>query len=212
MENIVLIGAGGNCKVVVDILKRDYNIVGVTDIDVNMHGKLVYGTKVLGNDDILEKLFEQEIANALVTLGSIGNYQIREKLYLKGKKIGFKFVNAISVYSIISESVIIGKGNIVMDGAIIHSDTIIGNNTIINTGSIVEHDCKIDDYVHISPGAMIAGGVTIGKGTHIGLGSNIIQGTTIGKNCIIGAGAVVINDIPDNSLAVGVPAKIIKKV
>ena len=82
---------------------------------------------------------------------------------------------------------------------------------MINTGSIIEHDCIIGDNTFISPGVILGGNVTIKKNSFIGMGSKIIEGKIIGNNVTIGAGAVVIDDIPDNCTAVGVPAKVIKK-
>ena len=52
--------------------------------------------------------------------------------------------------------------------------------------------------------------VKVGAKTHIGIGASIKQNVVIGKSVIVGAGAVVLDDLPDNCTAVGVPAKIIK--
>ena len=70
----------------------------------------------------------------------------------------------------------------------------------------IEHDAVIGRSCHISVGAKLAGEVSVGQGTHIGIGAVVIQGIEIGENCIIGAGAVVTRDVPDNHVAVGVPA------
>lgn len=210
MERIILIGAGGHFKVVADIIKDQYDIIGVTDADPIKQDKDFYGIKVLGTDEILPDLLENGTVNAFITIGSVGDNTLRAELYLKAQILGFNMVNVISPQSIISDSVVIGRGNFVADGVIIHADSIIDNNVILNTGCIIEHDCKIKDHVHVSIGARIAGSVVIGESTYVGMGASIIQGIRIGKNCIIGAGAVVINDIQDNSVCVGVPAKVIK--
>ena len=52
----------------------------------------------------------------------------------------------------------------------------------------------------------------MGNNVHIGINSVIMPGVNIGDNCVIGCGAVVTKDIPDNSIAVGVPAKVIKSI
>jgi sugar O-acyltransferase (sialic acid O-acetyltransferase NeuD family) len=210
-EKLVLIGAGGHCKVVIDIANDIYHIYGITDISTEKHGSQFYGINVIGNDDKLRYIYQEGVNNALITLGSVGDSSIREKLFHYARNIGFKMINAISMKAIISESVTFGLGNVIMDGAIIHADCTIFDNTIINTGAIIEHDCKIESHAHISVGAKLGGGVEIGKGSHIGMGASIIQGITVGKNCIIGAGAVVIGHIPDNSTAVGVPARVVRK-
>ena len=66
------------------------------------------------------------------------------------------------------------------------------------------------DFVSIMPGVNVSGDVIISSNTFIGTGVTIINQKSIGKNSIIGGGAVVVKDIPDNSLAVGNPAKVIK--
>ena len=212
LQKIVLVGAGGHSKILIDIIKHSYEIVGMTDVDQAKHGGKFYGVDVLGNDDLLIDIYSKGIRNALVSIGSVGSCSLREKVCAYVKAIGFDMVNAISKNTIISDSVAMGYGNAIMDCAIIHADTTIGNNVIINTGSVIEHDCIIEDFVHIAPRAVISGGVFIGRGTHIGVGASVIQGISIEKNCIIGSGAVVVRDIPDNSLCVGVPAKIIKQL
>lgn len=76
---------------------------------------------------------------------------------------------------------------------------------------MIGHDCKIGKLCTVGPNAGIAGNVTVGEGSYVGIGSNIIQNITIGKWSMIGAGAAVVRDIPDKVVAVGVPAKPIKK-
>jgi len=104
----------------------------------------------------------------------------------------------------------IGKGTVFMANSVINAGAKIGKHCIINTAAIVEHDCKIENYAHIAPGAVLAGGVRVGEGSHIGIGSSIIQNISIGKWCTIGAGAVIIKDVPDYSVVVGNPGRIIK--
>jgi acetyltransferase EpsM len=99
-----------------------------------------------------------------------------------------------------------------MPSVIINAGTIVGKHCIINTAAVVEHDCIIEDFVHVSPNGTICGGVKIGEGTHIGAGATVIPNVTIGKWCVIGAGAVVTESIPDFSLVVGVPGKVVRKL
>src|SRR5690606_21947196 len=111
---------------------------------------------------------------------------------------------------IISSSVKIDIGTVLMQGTIIQADTFIGKHAIINTRASIDHDSTVEDFVHISPGAILCGGVQIGEGTHIGAGAVILPGIKIGQWCKVGAGAVVAKNIPSNCTAVGIPAKPIK--
>lgn len=209
MEKIVLIGGGGHCKVIIDILRKEkkYEIVGICDRNV---GEKIMGVPVIGDDSVLPQLLKSGVENAFICIGALGNPHKRIKIMNNLMELGFKLPTAIHPEAVISEEVLIEEGTCVMAGAVINAGSKIGKLSIINTSSVVEHDCVIERNVHISPRACICGNVKIGCNSHIGAGSTVIQGIKIGGNSTIGAGAVVIRDIKDKSKAVGVPAKIIK--
>lgn len=211
MKKIVLIGGGGHCKVIIDIIKniREYDIVGITEKKID--ADKVLDVPIIGDDNVLKNTYKSGVEYAFISLGAIDNVKLREKLYKKVKNIGFKVPKLIHKSAVVSPYAKIGEGTCVMAGAVINAGVKVGNNSIINTGSIIEHDCIIGDNVQISPGAILAGNIKVKNNSLIGMGSNIIQGVTIGENVTIGAGAVVINDILDNLVAVGMPAKIIRK-
>lgn len=206
MEKIVLIGAGGHCKSVLDSLLelKTYEVVGITDIRDNFE---IMGVNIIGSDDILEKLFKSGVSNAFISLGSIGETSIRRKIYCNLKRIGFTLPKIVDKTAIISKYATLEEGVFIGKGAIINAYSYIGSNSIINSGSIVEHDCRIGEFVHIAPGATMSGGVIIGDDSHIGTGASIIQGVSIGKNSIIGAGSVIVKNIEDNCKVYGNPGR-----
>ena len=138
---------------------------------------------------------------------AIGDNSLRERIQLNLTMAQAKLALLVHPDAIIGKQVEIGKGTVVMAGVIINSCTHVGSGCIINTGSIIEHDNIIEDYVHVSPGVITGGTVRIGKGTWLGLGSKIINNVSIAGDCIVGAGAVVIEDIINRGLYVGIPAK-----
>lgn len=81
----------------------------------------------------------------------------------------------------------------------------IGNNCTLTHCTILAHDASTQKYFKKSK----VGLVKIGDNTFVGWGSIILPNVSIGKNCIIGAGCVVSKNIPDNSIVVGNPSKII---
>ena len=186
------------------------NITGILEADQSLIGKTIAGIKVLGSDNLIEKYFPDaiELANGV---GSISSLVKRKATYDKFKSKGYKFSTVIHPTAIIADDVEIGEGVQIMAGVIIQTGCKIGDNTIINTGAVVEHDCIIEKHVHIAPGAVLSGGVRIGTMTHVGSSATIIQGIEIGANCLVGAGSVVIQNVPDNSKALGVPAKVFYK-
>jgi UDP-perosamine 4-acetyltransferase len=210
-KKIILIGGGDHCKVVISQLKKltGFEIAGIVD-NYKLVGNLLMGIKIIGEDEDLSDLYRKGLRYALITIGSVKDNTKRCKLFNMAKEIGYKFPVIISPTATVEESVKIDEGTVVMPGCIVNIDSSIGKNCIINTGAIIEHDCKIGNHCHIAPGVHLSGEVEIDDLSFIGIGSTIIQGIKIGKNVTIGAGSVVINDIPDNVIALGNPAKIVK--
>lgn len=207
-KKILLVGAGGHCKVVLDVLfsNNDYEVAGIVDIKDRV-GSKVLGVSVVGIDSDLPRFFKAGIKNCFIAVGSIGNSRPRVNLYDIAKKIGFSFPNLISSSALVSLSAIIGVGNYIAPGAIINAGAKIGNNCIINTGAVIEHDCTIGDFVHLAPGSILSGNVTVGNYTHIGTGSVIIQSLKIGTKVIVGAGSVVTKNIGKSIIVYGNPCK-----
>jgi len=124
---------------------------------------------------------------------------------------GFRFATIVHPSSRISTKSTVGEGTIISVGVIIASHTHLERHVIVNRGALIGHHTEINDYVSIQPGANIAGACRIGEATYIGMGAVVIDHITIGSHSVVGAGAVVTEDVPDNVLVVGVPAKIVKK-
>lgn len=204
----VIIGAGGHGKVVLDILQQDQNIevTGFIDDDPSKHGKKINGIQVIGGFSVLQNLSD-EIDNGIV---GMGDNLVRAVFFKKMQDIGLDAVTAIHPSAVIARTAKIGSGTVIAANAVINPDAVIEENCIINTSAIIEHDNLIAEHVHVSPGANIAGNVSIGKYSHIGIGASVVNGIVIGQNATIGAGAVVIEDVPDNAVVAGVPAKIVK--
>lgn len=207
MEKIILVGGGGHCKSVIDTIKSSnlYEIYGIIDLAENI-GKEINGVKIIDCDKNLYK-YVNNIKNAFITVGSIGNSSIRIKLYRLIKSMKFNIPSIIDSTAILGQNILIKDGTFVGKGAIINNATCIGYNCIINTATIIEHDCIIENNVHIAPRTVLCGGVKIGENSHIGAGSTIIQYKSIGKNTIIGAGSVVVKNIKSNVKAYGNPCR-----
>jgi sugar O-acyltransferase (sialic acid O-acetyltransferase NeuD family) len=127
-------------------------------------------------------------------------------------KLGAKqfYINLIAESAKIHSSAHLGTGCILGFDVVVSCDVKVGHHSLINARSIIGHDSILGDFVSIMYNVSISGNVKIGDGTLIGSGAIILPNITIGKWCKIGSGAVVIKDIPDYSVVVGVPGKIIK--
>lgn len=186
---MVLYGASGHCRVVIDIVEAlGLPIEFIVDDNPNI-------TKLLGYE---VRRNTGKYGDAIIT---IGQNWTRKHVYEQIEVD--RYEKAVHPTAIFSPHAQIGDGSVVMQGAIIQSCATIGNHCIVNTGASVGHDVKIGDFVHVASHATITGGVTIGEGTWIGAGSVIRQGVHIGAWTMIGAGSVVVDDIPDGVVAYG---------
>ena len=199
-NKIILYGASGHAKVISSIIEAMNRFV---DTIFDDNEKITYL-----NQYRVVTGYEKNYNPNIPIIISIGDNKIRKKI---SEKISHSFTILIHPSSIIDKKVIIESGSVVFHNAIVQRDSIVGKHCIINTNASIDHDCIIEDFVHLSPSATLCGNVKVGEGTHIGAGATIIPNIKVGKWCIIGAGAVITKDVPDYSLVVGVPGKIIKK-
>jgi sugar O-acyltransferase (sialic acid O-acetyltransferase NeuD family) len=201
-EKLLIIGASGHGKVVADIALKMNRWESVNFLDDDESLKTSMGIEVIGNSDkSFELLDDYEICVA------IGNNAIREEHQRKLKSKGASIPTLIHPSAIIGKQVNIGSGTVVMAGVIINCCTRIGEGCIINTGSTIDHDNVIGDFTHVSPGVHMAGTVKVGLGSWIGIGSTISNNVTITNGCKIGAGSVVVKDITEPGVYIGVPVR-----
>ena len=113
--------------------------------------------------------------------------------------------------SFVSEDCTIGVGSVVMPLCVINSSSKISKGVIINTKSSLDHDNYLMNFSSIAPGVITGGNVSIGKRSAIGIGSIIRHGIEIGSDCVIGGSSYANKNIPNNSLAYGIPIEVIKK-
>jgi sugar O-acyltransferase (sialic acid O-acetyltransferase NeuD family) len=208
---VLMIGAGGHARVLVDALKcrnrmgDKYEIVGFLDDDVTLHDREQLGIRILGSiADI------KNIPHDGVVMG-IGENATRQKLYLELKERGENILTVLHPRAILSENIVIGEGTVVIAGVVINNGARIGSNVIINTSATVGHDSVIGAHSHICPGVNLGGGVKVGEGAFVGMGSVVIPNKTIGDWVVVGAGAAVIHDVHSSEKIVGVPAVHLEK-
>ncbi len=194
---ITLYGAGGHCKVVIDILEslgRSISLIVDDNPNSSTFMSIPLSKPIMSYDKAIVTIGDCKIRKSIVNRIDVGEYE-----------------TAIHPTAIISPHCSVGSGTVVMQGAIIQSCAFVGNHCILNTNSSVEHDVIVHNFVHIASGATICGGTEVGECTWVGAGTVVKQGIHIGRNCMIGAGSVVVKDIPDNVVAYGNPCTIRKK-
>jgi sugar O-acyltransferase (sialic acid O-acetyltransferase NeuD family) len=205
-EKLVVFGAGGHAKVVIDIIEQQetYEIAGLLDDDPKHGGKRFFGYPVLGTRADLPALISTQLCHAIVTIGDNAS---RAAVAAHLSQLGWRFASAIHPGASIGRGVTIGPGSVVMAGCVINADARLGAQVIVNTGATVDHDCVIEDAVHVAPGCHLCGGVSVGSGSLLGAGSTVTPGVHIGGNAIVSAGSTVIRDVADETKVSGSPAR-----
>lgn len=120
--------------------------------------------------------------------------------------------------AIIREKVEIGEGAVIMMGAVINIGAVVGRGTMIDMGAVLGGRATVGDHCHIGAGAVLAGvvepasatPVIVEDGVLVGANAVVIEGVHIGKNAVVAAGAIVIEDVPENAVVAGSPARVIK--
>ena len=209
---IVIIGTGAQAKYIVEIFKLiNIKIIGILKTSYNKKNfsNKIDDIEIIGGLGLLDKFKRDKTVRVI-----IANSSNKEKMNLVKKimRLNFKFTNAIHPLAIIATTAKIGNNVIINPGAIIQPFAKIGDGVMVHAGAIVEHNCIIEDYVNLAPGAKLAGWVKVKKGSYVYINATVIPQVVVGKNSIVGAGAVVISNVPDNSLVVGIPASLKKKL
>lgn len=200
MKKLVIIGASGHGKVVADIAQKNgYNEILFLDDNDKLTNCGEFPVKGRVKDYFLHMDGDFIVA--------IGNANIRENIQDMLQQANCSMATLIHPDAVVSNTVTVGRGTVIMAGVVINAYSQIGEGCIINTCSSIDHDCIVYNYVHISVGSHLAGTVEIGEKTWIGAGATVINNIKICEECMIGAGAVVVKSIDKAGMYMGLPAK-----
>ena len=209
-EDLYIIGAGsvgGHLALNLEQYTRDFTLMGFFDDDPKKIGSDFCGFPVLGS---ISEIISLDEAN--LCLG-IAFPEIKERIYkkLRGQS-RFNWPTFIHKKAWVSSGVEIGPGSIIYPTATVDFGASIGSFVVINTNCSVGHETTIGNFTSLAPGVATGGHTVIGDGVDMGIGSSTIQDVVIGENTVIGGAAMVTRDIPANSVAVGVPARVTRTV
>lgn len=206
-EEIILIGGGGHCKAVIDVIEeeRKYKIAGIVDLREKI-GQKILGYEIIATDDDLPKL-TNEYKNFFITIGQIQSAELRIIIFNLLKEYNITLPIIISPYAYVSKHSKIGEGTVIMHHAIINANSSIGKNCIINNQALIEHDAVIKDNCHISTGSKVNGKTVVGNNCFLGSNTVLSNNLSISNNCIIGAGSVVLKTIDKQGTYIGNPLR-----
>ena len=208
MDKIVVFGAGGHAKVVIDVVQKQgrFGIEAIYDDDRN---KLdLFGYPIVHDMGQVRRL---EVRRGIIAIGH--NWTRFLMLGRIQEAIpDFTFISAVHPFTSLGRNVRLGEGTVVMAGCCINPETLIGSHCIINTHASLDHENVVKDFANVSPGVITGGKVTLEEYCFVGLGAKIIENIRIGAHTIIGAGATVVSSIPEKNLAFGNPCRLIRPV
>lgn len=183
MEKLLLIGAGGFGRVVLEHACQRYCCAFLDDRDIAS----VDGVPVIGKITDLER-FYSEYKLLLVTIGDNG---LRERVYRKAAAIGYTFPNVIVPSAYISPYAKIGTGCVILNNAVVQNSAQCGDGCILNPGVELHHGSTIGSHCLIYTNSVIRSLAHVGDRVWIGSTSTVSTSATVPDDAVIPDGMVV---------------------
>jgi len=206
MKNLIICGAGGFAKSLIDSLpSHQYNVCGFIDEYRYPSTKEHMGYPIFGNS--LDAIKRPEDYCYFI---SIGDNVARKRYFDELHRRNLQIITVVDKTALVSPRAKIGEGVYIGKLSVVNSMARVGDNTVLNTRSLVEHGCVLGDHVNISTNTVLNGDVRVGEGTFIGSCAVVNGQLEIGRWTTIGSGSVVVRSIGSNVTAAGSPACVIK--
>jgi sugar O-acyltransferase (sialic acid O-acetyltransferase NeuD family) len=212
-KNLVIIGAGnlgGEAAWLVEEMiaaGAPVTLAGFVDDSPGMEGKKIAGLKVLGPLSWLKGK-----GPGYQAVLAVGAPAPKRKIAKILKSFRVELFTVIHPRAVIGKGSVIGRGSIIFPQVTLSVNVKIGKGVLLNPGITLSHDVMIGDWCLIGSGAHLAGKVAVDRECEIGTGVSIIPGVRVGAEAIVGAGAAVVRELAPGVVAVGVPARPIKKI
>jgi sugar O-acyltransferase (sialic acid O-acetyltransferase NeuD family) len=211
---VVVVGAGGHGREVVDVLvacvsrtgRPVFNVVGVLDDDpseVNLQRLKDRGLPWLGRVDTWTERGDQDVRFVL----GIGSSAARRAVASRLIEAGFQPATAVHPTAVLGSRVALAPGVVVFAGAVVATNTALGRHTHIHRCATVGHDCVIGSWVTVNPSASISGDCVIEDDVMVGVSASVLQGLTVHEGAVVGGAACVVTDVPAHTTVKGVPAR-----
>jgi len=197
---VIIYGGGGLSKMIIEHVRVTgvYQIAGIID-DQLPAGTDVIGCKVIGGADKLADLYKEGIRTAFNSVGGIGNFQVRLKVFQTLAKARFICPVLVHPTAHIDPSAKLEQGVLVLAQSYVSGNARIGMGTLINNSVVVSHDNILGVCTNLSPGAMLAGDVIIEDFVQVGMNATINIGVRVGARSLIGNGATIKTDVPPDT-------------
>jgi sugar O-acyltransferase (sialic acid O-acetyltransferase NeuD family) len=211
VARVVVIGASGHGKVVIDALERagEHAVVGLIDAR-KPAGTPWYGHTVLGDESALGRLVDELALEGVVI--AVGDNAVRAGVAdrLGAELPDLPFVNAVHPAARVAAGASLGVGVVVAAGAVLGPDSTVSDHALIYTAASLDHDGTLERCASLAPGVVTGGDVRIGAHSAISIGATVLHGRSVGPHTVVGAGSVVVDDLPGHVVAYGTPARVIR--
>jgi acetyltransferase EpsM len=212
LAKLIIVGGGEHARVVAQVARSRpdcWSVEGFVDLQLCSQTQGEMGLRRLGEDKDIDTLLRQDSARLLVLgvgkgPGSDHRRQIVKRIAARGERWASVIDASARVYS----GVRVGKGVVVMPGAMINCGATLGDHCVVNTGAIVEHDVQVGEFVQIAPGAAVGGAAVLEKDSYVGLGARIRDHVIVRTGATVAMGAVVVADVGERTTVMGVPARV----
>jgi sugar O-acyltransferase (sialic acid O-acetyltransferase NeuD family) len=183
--SLLLVGAGGHARAIVETLAAAKNPV---DVYVDPQPSDWLRARHLRSDDDTDALSKERF---VVGFGGMSPDQLsrRHAVFRRYRERGWTPRTVIHSSAIISERAEIGDGCIILALAVVQPAARLAEAVIVNTGAMVEHDSSVGAGSHIAPGAIVLGGCTIGEACMIGAGAIVLPGAKVADGTLVPSGA-----------------------
>ncbi|MCC6658330.1 MAG: NeuD/PglB/VioB family sugar acetyltransferase [Rhodocyclaceae bacterium] len=206
---MVVLGGGAAARMVGGMLKADASVdlVGFTDANPARHGQTLCELPILGSDDMLPELRRRGISHAVI---AAGEPRLRKRLAAFLREHDFELANVIHPHAFLAPEVQLGSGIIVLPGAVLMDNPLIGDNVFIGQAVSIGHDVVIGRDCLVGGRSAIGADVFVGEAALIGWASIVGPRHRVGTGAVIASGANVMSDVPENAVAAGNPARVVR--
>lgn len=194
---VIIYGGGGLSKMIIEHVRVTgaFQVAGIID-DQLPQGTDVIGCKVLGGAEKLSDLYQQGIRTAFNSVGGIGNYRVRLKVFQILANAGFVCPVLVHPTAHIDPTAVLEQGVLVLAQSYISGNARVGMGSLVNNSVVVSHDNVLGICTNLSPGAILAGDVVLEDFVQVGMNATINIGVHVGARALIGNGATVKADVP----------------
>lgn len=207
MNPLILVGAGGLARETLAAARDSWKVLGFVDDNPALHGQEVDGSPVIGPLDAIHDHPDAQVVICTARTTDLGSRKrISERLALPVER----YATVVHPTASIAAGTVIGAGSVVLAFVVVTAPQEIGQHVVVMPHVTITHDDQVSSYVTFAARVALAGNVSVGEAAYLGSGALVREGLSVGAGALIGMGAVVLENVPDNEVWAGVPARRIR--